>query len=157
VIAGGPQRPKEQKYYAELQALAAELGIAHRVRFVGQRSDIPRLLAASDIYFQPNQAPEPFGIAFIEAMLAGLPLVAPHLGALDEYVTPETGILAADDSGLVAGLASLLQAPSKRAEMGHNARLRATELCQPERQVAKLAEILGSAWNSSQNTFSGAR
>src|SRR5262249_23255181 len=70
-IVGGPQRPEEQEYLRQLQDAATELGIAGRLRFLGQRSDVPQLLAAADIFCQPNQTPEPFGISFVEALWAG--------------------------------------------------------------------------------------
>jgi glycosyltransferase involved in cell wall biosynthesis len=50
-----------------------DLRIADRVRFAGQRDDVPRLLAAADLHCQPNSSPEPFGVAFVEALAAGLP------------------------------------------------------------------------------------
>ena len=49
-IVGGPQRPQEEKYFCSLKDAAEELGISGRLRFLGQRSDVPRLLAASDIF-----------------------------------------------------------------------------------------------------------
>lgn len=48
-IVGGPQRPFETRYYERLKRLATRHGIANRVRFVGFRTDIPRLLAAADV------------------------------------------------------------------------------------------------------------
>jgi len=74
-IAGGAQRPHEAEYLRELEEQAQKMGIAERVRFLGQRADVPRLLAAADIHCQPNTGPEPFGIAFVEALYAGLPVV----------------------------------------------------------------------------------
>ena len=57
------------------------MGIADRVRFLGERFDVPRLLAAADVHCQPNSGPEPFGIAFIEALYASLPVVSTRIGA----------------------------------------------------------------------------
>ena len=74
-IVGGPQRPHEQEYFDRLRRQSARLGLTERVRFIGQRSDVPRLLACADLHCQPNTGPEPFGIAFVEAMYAGLPVV----------------------------------------------------------------------------------
>jgi len=51
-----------------------------RVRFVGERLDVARILAAADIFCQPNIEAEPFGIVFIEALYAGLPVVASASG-----------------------------------------------------------------------------
>src|SRR5260370_14592088 len=55
-FVGGAQRPDEVAYLAELKDAASALGIDDRVRFVGQRQDIAKILAASDIFCQPNIA-----------------------------------------------------------------------------------------------------
>src|SRR5258706_9056546 len=62
---GGAQRAHEKRYLEELKSTSARLRIDDRVRFLGQRSDVPRLLAAADIHCQPNTGPEPFGITFV--------------------------------------------------------------------------------------------
>ena len=51
-FAGGAQRPVEQTYVSELQAQAQAAGVIDRIRWLGQRSDVPRLLAAADIHCQ---------------------------------------------------------------------------------------------------------
>ena len=79
-IAGGAQRPHEQEYLARLAADSEAAGISDRVRFLGQRSDVAELLAAADVHCQPNLWPEPFGIAFVEALYAGLPVVSARGG-----------------------------------------------------------------------------
>src|SRR5271166_1697603 len=68
-IAGdGPLRPR-------LERLATRLGIVSRVRFLGWREDVPRLLAAADLLVCPSLH-EPLGNVVIEAWSAGLPVVA---------------------------------------------------------------------------------
>ena len=87
VIAGdGDQRQ-------ELEALAASLGVADRVQFLGMRSDVPALMASSDIFV--HAAPfEPFGIVCVEAMACGLPVVVPDGGGIGEAVLDgETGFI----------------------------------------------------------------
>jgi len=92
-IVGGVQRAHEAPYLEALKILAADLRISERVRFVGQRSDVPRLLAAADIFCQPNSGPEPFGIVFVEALYAGLPVVATAIGGAQEIVDGSCGRL----------------------------------------------------------------
>jgi glycosyltransferase involved in cell wall biosynthesis len=145
VQIGGPQRPHEQRYFAELKRVANELGIADRVRFLGQRTDVGKLLAASDLHLQPNTGPEPFGIAFVEAMQAGLPIVTFGLGALPEIVIPECAVLGHTRADLVAAVRALLDDPQRRRAMGTAARLRAYELCEPARQIPHLSTILKRA------------
>ena len=90
--AGGAQRPAEAAYLAELRQTAARLGIAERVRFLGQRTDVPHLLAAADVHCQPNTGPEPFGLAFVEALAAGRPVVTTALGGALEIVDETCGV-----------------------------------------------------------------
>jgi len=139
-IAGAPQRPHEQAYEAELKMIAGGTGIASRVRFLGERSDVPALLAAADIHCQPNAAPEPFGLAFIEALHAGLPVVTSDLGGPREIVTPACGILVAPDdmTALRTALQELIASPQRRARLGAAGPARARELCDPARQIARL-------------------
>ena len=93
-IVGGPQRESEISYFDNVKSLAGELGIADRVRFLGTRNDVPALLAAADIFCHPNSyPPEPFGIAFVEALQAGLPVVTSAMGGAMEIVSEECGFL----------------------------------------------------------------
>lgn len=143
---GGAQRPHEEQYFDELKRAAARLGIADRVRFAGQRTDVARLLAAADIHCQPNTRPEPFGIAFVEAMHARLPVVTcAHGGAL-EIVDDSCGILTApgDARALAASLRSLIEDATLRARLGACGAARARELCDPATQIWRLAALLSS-------------
>ncbi len=139
---GAPQRPSERSYYELLQQAAHELGIEARVKFLGQRSDVPQLLAAADVHFQPNEAPEPFGVAFVEAMLAGLPILTYAAGAIPEVVGTESGILATSEAELIQGAQRLIDAPDLRRSLGERGHARARQLFSPELQVPRLAELL---------------
>lgn len=85
-IAGGVQRASEQAYFDELQERARRLGIADRVTFLGQCDDVARLYAAADVHCQPNTGTEPFGVAFIEALYAGLNVVTTDAGGAREIL-----------------------------------------------------------------------
>jgi glycosyltransferase involved in cell wall biosynthesis len=142
-MAGAPQRAQEEHYVRQLRAHAAALGIAHRLRFLGERSDIARLLAAADIHCQPNSGAEPFGIAFVEALGAGLPVVTTDLGGAREIVDARCGMLVAvGDVGQLAGsLHRLIADPMLRVTLGHGGPARARQLCDPAQQLARLNEI----------------
>ncbi|HET7694609.1 MAG TPA: glycosyltransferase family 4 protein [Vicinamibacterales bacterium] len=146
-IAGGPQRPHEQEYEAELRELSASPGLGDRVRFLGERTDVANLLAAADIHCQPNSAPEPFGLAFVEALHAGLPVVTSDAGGAREIVTPACGVLVppGDVDALRAALAELTASRERRAALGSAGPARARELCDPARQVASLEAALTAA------------
>ncbi|HWP37162.1 MAG TPA: glycosyltransferase [Gemmatimonadales bacterium] len=143
-IAGGAQRPAEESYLRSLQDRARQLGIADRVRFLGQRTDVPQLMAAADVFCQPNESPEPFGLVFVEALAAGLPVVTADLGGAREILTPDCGILVKpqDEAGLAMLLTSLIDHPERRAALAANGVLRARELCDPPTQLRRLAHLL---------------
>src|SRR6202007_943175 len=83
----------EEVDLAEVHERVASRGLGERVRFLGQRADVPQLLASADIHCQPNTGPEPFGIAFVEALYAGLPIVTSGRGGALEIVDASCGIL----------------------------------------------------------------
>jgi glycosyltransferase involved in cell wall biosynthesis len=143
-IAGGAQRPHEQDYLSRLKSEAEAAGIAARVRFLGQRSDVPELLAAADIYCQPNTGAEPFGIAFVEALYAGLPVVSTRIGGATEIVVDACGILVPpDDPGVLAdALAGLVDDPGRRARLGAAGPGRASALCDPAAILGRLDCLL---------------
>jgi glycosyltransferase involved in cell wall biosynthesis len=140
-IAGGAQRPHEARYLAELEALAARLGIRHRVLFLGQRTDVPRLLRAADIHCQPNLGPEPFGIAFIEALHAGLPVITTAMGGPLEIIDGTCGMLVPPQpDSLAEGLRWLVEEPEERRRLGTAGPARAAALCEPSVFMRGLAE-----------------
>jgi glycosyltransferase involved in cell wall biosynthesis len=143
-IAGGVQRLQEAEYLQELEKQAEKLGIAERVHFLGQRSDIPQLLVAADIHCQPNMGPEPFGVAFIEALYAGLPLVTTAMGGGKEIVDDSCGYLVPPDDvkALSEVLRSLIVNPELRATLGSGGKIRADYLCNPHKQINQLYDIL---------------
>ncbi|WP_016951914.1 glycosyltransferase family 4 protein [Anabaena sp. PCC 7108] len=143
-IAGGVQRSHETKYLEELEAQVQELGIAERVLFLGQRSDIPSLLAAADIHCQPNTKPETFGIAFIEALYAGLPVVTTAIGGGMEIIDHSCGHLVAanDIDALSKTLRILISNPGKRASLASGGKQRAEYLCNPQQQINRLYSLL---------------
>jgi glycosyltransferase involved in cell wall biosynthesis len=143
-IAGGVQRPHEAEYLQELQAQAQELGIADCLRFLGQRSDVPDLLAAADIFCQPNSSPEPFGIAFIEALYAKLPVVTTAIGGAVEIVDESCGrLVAVNDTGtLSTTLRSLITNPTEREQVAIGGAARAKQLCDPKIQITRLHKLI---------------
>ena len=143
-IAGGAQRPHEAEYLQELQTQAREVGMADRVKFIGQRADVPRLLAAADIHCQPNTGAEPFGIAFVEALYAGLPVVTTAMGGGMEIVDDSCGVLVTPDDaeGLSEELLSLIINSALREKLAAGGSARAEQLCNPARQLSRLHGLL---------------
>jgi len=128
LVAGdGPLRP-------ELEARAQALGLEGRVvRFLGRVDDATRdeLLATSHVFAMPSRLPdrgaggEGFGIVYLEAAAAGLPVVAGNVaGALDAVAHGRTGLLVdpTDPTAIARALVSVLADPARAAEMGAAAR-----------------------------------
>jgi glycosyltransferase involved in cell wall biosynthesis len=134
---GGAQRPRETLYLEELKTTATRLGIADRVRFLNERSDVARLLAAADIYCQPNTQADSFGITFIEALYARLPIVTTSIGGAREIVDDSCGALVPPDDvhALATSLRRLIQNQTLRVELGNAGPARARQLCDPKARM----------------------
>jgi glycosyltransferase involved in cell wall biosynthesis len=148
---GGVQRPEERRYLDTLRARADRLGIGERVRFLGERADVPSLLGAADLYCQPNTSPEAFGITFVEALSAGLPVVATAIGGALEIVDETCGLLVPplDAEALAAALRPLIEDDGLRARLAHRARLRSRELSDPATQIRRIHDLLRPVARSS--------
>jgi glycosyltransferase involved in cell wall biosynthesis len=146
-IVGGPQKEREISYFDGIKNLARELGIADRVCFLGTRNDVPELLAAADIFCHPNiYPPEPFGIAIVEALQAGLPVVTSAMGGAMEIVSEQCGFLVSPDDNvaLADALRRLLTEDRLRQQMSVSARARG-ELFRPGLQIPLLNAALKTA------------
>jgi glycosyltransferase involved in cell wall biosynthesis len=142
-IAGGAQRPEEEVYLEGLRAQAASLGLEERVRFLGQRSDVPSLLAAADLYCQPNLGPDSFGISFIEALYAGLPVVTTAMGGPLEIVDATCGVLVPPEPApLASALLRLIENAGLRARLGAGGPARARALSDPAAYLHTLEDAL---------------
>ena len=143
-IAGGAQRPHEAKYEAELRDLAASLPAGRRITFLGPRTDVARLLQGTDVLCQPNTSPEPFGVVFVEALSASVPVVTSDAGGAREIVTAECGVLVmpGDTRTLAAALQALIDDPVRRRALGDAGPARARTLCDPSAQIEALERAL---------------
>lgn len=105
---------------APMKALAAELGVTDRVRFLGRRSDVAEQLARAHVFVLSSKS-EAFPYSTLEAMRAGLPVVVSDVGGAGEAVVDEvTGLLfpREDVSALADRLRRLSTDPELRRAMG---------------------------------------
>ena len=123
VIAGdGPLR-------SSLEDLTRDLGIADRVRFLGNWNDVPALLRSVDFFALASKF-EPFGVALLEAKAAGLPIVATAVNEIPEIVQDgESGLLAVpENASSMAGLfVRLAEDRALRSRFGARSRAEAQQ------------------------------
>jgi glycosyltransferase involved in cell wall biosynthesis len=102
------------------------LELSQSVILTGERSDVSELLASSDVYASSSHR-EGLPLAVLEAMMAGLPVVATSVGDIPRVVTEETGVIVPphQPKKLAAALEGLLQNPERREAMGRAAQQRA--------------------------------
>ena len=139
-IAGAPQRRHEIDYLEELHLLAADPALRGRVRFLGDRPDVRRLIAAADIHCQPNTSPEPFGIAFVEALYARVPVVTTATGGAIEIVDEQSGVLLREPSepALAEALQQLIDNRAGRLTLGAAGPARARRVSDPESRLREI-------------------
>jgi glycosyltransferase involved in cell wall biosynthesis len=146
LIAGdGPRRD-------ELEALARRLGIDRRVRFLGHCEDVPDLLASSDLFVLPSRS-EAFPNAVLEAMAAGLPVIATRVGGIVELIEHQrTGVLVPPDDPRALGFAllDLIQWRSHAIELGQAARTVVEQRYSFEQMVAAFERLYLDTLRSKQ-------
>ena len=134
-VGDGPLR-------AELERQAEELGIRDRVQFLGERRDIPAILASLDVTVLPS-ASESLSNAILESMAAGVPVIANKVGGNVELLSDGKGILIppGDAEALGAALQELAADRSMRESLGRVARRFAQENFTIERMRRKHEEL----------------
>jgi glycosyltransferase involved in cell wall biosynthesis len=130
-----------------LERAAADAGAAARVRFLGHRDDARSWLAGCDVYANSSIS-EGVSLTILEAMAAGLPVVASAVGGTPEIVDAACGRLvpSRDASSLAAALVELGRTPGLRAELGAAARHRAETRFTIERMVGEYARVYRRAF-----------
>ena len=130
---------------ADMDAVLAASGLGARLRRLGYRDDIPAILAAADLFALPSHF-EGLPMSVIEAMLAGLPVVATDIrGPREQVVDGVTGLLVprGEVAPLARALAHLAANPDLRAAMGAAGRARALDLYDERKVVARTLDLLG--------------
>jgi glycosyltransferase involved in cell wall biosynthesis len=114
IVGDGPRR-------AELEALCGRLGLEGHVRFLGVRRDVARLLHLADVLALPSHpAVETLPLAVLEAMAAGVPVVASRVGSVPELIDHgRTGFLIdpGDSPALAREIGYILDHPDRAREI----------------------------------------
>jgi N-acetyl-alpha-D-glucosaminyl L-malate synthase BshA len=132
LIGDGPERTK-------VETLVRELGLADSVRFLGKQLDFVEVLQNCDVFLLPSQT-ESFGLAALEALSCGVPVVASRVGGLPEVVDhEETGLLVevGDIAAMAQAVRRLLLDDQLRQRMAQAARARVVERFPLAPSVAK--------------------
>ncbi|MBR0653982.1 glycosyltransferase family 4 protein [Plastoroseomonas arctica] len=141
----GERLPSDHGQSLDADFARAEAALGPRLKRLGYRHDVARLLAAADVFTLPSHF-EGLPMSIIEAMLTGLPVVATDVrGPREQVVAEETGLLVppAQDAPLAAALARLAADPALRARMGEAGRQRARALFDEAKVIGHTLDCLG--------------
>jgi glycosyltransferase involved in cell wall biosynthesis len=129
-LVGGPiyQTDGSQFTEEELRALAARLGVADRIGFVGFQPDTAAVYRSLDVAVHASTRPEPFGLTILEAMACGRAVVVARAGGAAELFTHDEdalGFAPGDAAALASAVRDLAGDPDRRRRLGAAARARA--------------------------------
>ena len=137
VVGDGPA-----DYRSALESEAARLGVLPQIIWTGRRFDIPEVLSALDLFVTASHD-ETFSLSSLEAMAAGLAVIASAVGGLPELVCDgETGVLVrpGDLDQMAKVIVTLLCDGNQRKKLGEAGRCRVRERFSPERQLPRIEE-----------------
>lgn len=143
VVLVGADLEQGGTYERTLRTLAADLGVDRRTSFAGYRADVPAVLAELDVLALPSHS-EGLPLVVLEAMTAGLPIVATRVGGTPEAVVDgETGYLveAGDVAGLAAALSRVVGRPDRGRALGEAGRERARREFSPEAMCRRVLAV----------------
>ena len=128
-IVIGEDKSPQMDHRKSLESLVAELNLSEVVTMPGWRDDMPAVLSSLTLFVSAARS-EPFGLAIVEAMAAGLPVIATASeGAMEIIEDGFSGkLIPVDDpEALAAAINGLLDDPLERSRLGHNALLAARQ------------------------------
>lgn len=132
LVGDGPERPR-------IEALVAELGLVDKVQFLGMQLDVVAALQQADVFLLPSST-EGFGLAALEALSCGVPVVASRVGGIPEVVDEgTTGFLCPprDVAAMTAAVLRLLRDPALHQRMSQQARATVLKEWRQEPRVAQ--------------------
>jgi glycosyltransferase involved in cell wall biosynthesis len=138
IVGDGPERH-------ELESRTRAMGLTQDIRFLGNRRDVPAVLAAADLFILASLW-EGLPLVLLEAMAAGLPAVVTAVGGNPEVVEDGTsGVLvpAGDQQALAEAISDLLDDPPRRQQMGQAARERCERYFSLQRFIEAHEQLYG--------------
>ncbi|MBU1862135.1 MAG: glycosyltransferase family 4 protein [Candidatus Omnitrophica bacterium] len=134
----------EGKYKAKLMKLARKLDIEDKLVFTGKVEDVDVVLELIDIFVLPSVSSEGFGLAVLEAMAAGKPIIVSNLGGV--YALVKEGVNGwllppGDISALATAINRLIEDPTLLKSMGENSRQIAREVFSIEKMTESIINV----------------
>ena len=142
-IIAGADKSRDGKNRSRLEQLIAAAHLGDRVQLVGWTEDIANLLATFDLFVSTSES-ESFGMAIVEAMAAGIPVVATETDGAREIIEPDvTGRLVpvGNVDAIAKSTSELLSDPSERARLGVNAQQAARQRFGLEQMVDETVRL----------------
>lgn len=135
----------EEEYATQLKEQVTKLNLVSRVKFLGFRRDVPRLMTGCDLVAHTSTAPEPASRVLVETMLAGKPLVASRNGGTTELVQEDKmGWLfpSGDATALAQIINERYQQPEHTSKIATQAQTMAGELFKLEKNQQEVTQLL---------------
>jgi len=128
--------------FEKIRAQIRELNLEKNVVLLGMRNDVPRLLAISDIYVSSSHR-EGLPLTILEAMMAGLPVVATSVGDVPRLITPDIGLVVPphQPESIAEAIAKLLDEPAMLRQMGAAGRALAIEQYSSQVWMERLVDL----------------
>lgn len=142
-IIAGEDKSRDGENRRRLEELCKRFGISERVKFLGRCEDLAQLLSSFDLFVSPSRI-ESFGLAIVEAMACGVPVVATRTGGAEEIIQDgETGKLVpvGDAKVLANEICALLEDSGERVRLSANARRDVGERFSLARMVDETEQI----------------
>src|SRR5205085_11908490 len=128
----------------ELETLVYRLGLSDHVEFLGNRQDVPQLLAKTDVLVMATTTPEAFGRVILEGQAAGVPVVATKVGGVIEIIDQEkTGLLVLpeDPDAMAQSVLRLLNDRKFAADLVVNAKKKIEEKFTLEHMASQTVKV----------------
>lgn len=145
LVAGKALFNRDEEYAVQLERAVASLGITDRVRFLGPRDDIPKLIQGLDVLVV-NSHEEPFALTVLEGLSSGTAVLATSVGGTPEMIRPgENGWLveARDQNALAKAMLTLFGDQSLRRRLGREGRRAAIARFSTNRFLKEVEELYG--------------
>lgn len=135
-----------EAFYNKLQRTIAGTSQAEKISFLGHRSDLAEILPVLDVVCIPSEN-EAFGLAIIESMACGMPIIGSNTGSLPELVDADSGVLVGpfDVTAWRDAMDTMIRDTTTRQAMGHAARRRVEQHFSNKQHVKRLIEYYAAS------------